>query len=142
MAVGFEGETYNLTTFFHSHAMKLTPDSSTKLSISGYGAGWIGVAGKPYAHAVCISPGAGLHAWEPSSFSDITLAHLESVCAPDTELLLLGTGSTLQRLPPPWMAQLAQRRIGVECMDTAAACRCYNFLIAEGRRLVACLLPA
>ena len=55
-------------------------------------------------------------------------------------MLLLGSGDRLRFVPPAWLAPLMQRHIGVETMDTAAACRTYNILAGEGRHVVAALL--
>ena len=57
------------------------------------------------------------------------------------ELVILGTGPRLRFAPPALLQPLMKRRIGVETMDTAAACRTYNVLLAEGRRIGAALLP-
>ena len=54
--------------------------------------------------------------------------------------MLFGSGPRIQFPPPQWLAALFGRRIGVETMDTQAACRTYNFLAGEGRKVVAALL--
>ena len=58
----------------------------------------------------------------------------------DPELVIFGSGKRLQFVAPAFLAGLYARRIGVETMDTQAACRTYNFLLGEGRRVVAALL--
>ncbi len=55
------------------------------------------------------------------------------------EILLIGTGSAQRALAPEFIAELSARRIGVECMDTPAACRTFNILVAEQRRVAALL---
>lgn len=78
--------------------------------------------------------------WPPQSVEEITLAHLESALALEPEVLLIGTGA-LQRFPAAeLLANIIGRGIGVEIMDTAAACRTYNILLNEDRRVVAALL--
>lgn len=78
--------------------------------------------------------------WPASSIDDLTVANLEPVLAEQPELLVLGTGWA-QRLPPrELMFALARRGIGLEMMDTPAACRTFNILIAEGRRPAAVLM--
>ena len=54
--------------------------------------------------------------------------------------MLFGSGERIQFPPPQWLTALFGRRIGVETMDTQAACRTYNFLAGEGRKVVAALL--
>ena len=56
------------------------------------------------------------------------------------EVVLLGTGSTIRFVPPRMTAALTEIGVAVECMDTAAACRTYNILMSEGRRVVTALL--
>ena len=51
-----------------------------------------------------------------------------------------GSGARIRFVPPAWLAPLMQRRMGLETMDTAAACRTYNFLLGEGRRVAVALL--
>jgi uncharacterized protein len=54
--------------------------------------------------------------------------------------VIFGSGARLRFAPPAWLRALIERRIGVETMDTAAACRTYNVLVSEGRAVVAALL--
>ena len=62
------------------------------------------------------------------------------MAALEPELVLFGSGSTLRFPRPEWLRPLVERRIGLETMDTPAACRTYNLLVAEGRSVVAALL--
>jgi uncharacterized protein len=76
--------------------------------------------------------------WAPS-FEDLQPGHLEALRELEPEILLLGTGARLRFPAPACMAVFLQQGIGVEVMDTAAACRTYNILLGEGRRVVAAL---
>ncbi len=77
--------------------------------------------------------------WPPQTLDELTLAHLEPLIAQQPEIVLIGSG-TKQRFPGrSIMTALLSRRIGVEVMDTAAACRTFNILVAEDRRVVAAL---
>jgi uncharacterized protein len=77
--------------------------------------------------------------WPPQALSELTVAHLEHVIAQQPEIVLIGSG-TKQRFPErSILTALLSRRIGVEVMDTAAACRTFNILVAEDRRVVAAL---
>jgi uncharacterized protein len=67
-------------------------------------------------------------------------AHFEALAAFEPELVIFGSGSRLRFVPPALLKALIGRRIGVETMDTAAACRTYNVLLAEGRSVLAALL--
>ena len=76
--------------------------------------------------------------WAPG-FVELQAAHLEALWYLEPEILLLGTGARLRFPAPDCMAVFLQRGIGMEVMDTAAACRTYNILLGEGRRVVAAL---
>jgi uncharacterized protein len=78
--------------------------------------------------------------WPPRSIADLTEAHLAAVLALEPQVVLLGTGAR-QRFPEARiLAAAAGAGIGVEVMDTAAACRTYNVLLAEERRVAAALI--
>ena len=76
--------------------------------------------------------------WAPG-FDQLEPEHLQALLDFDPEILLLGTGARLRFPSQSCMAVFLQRGIGMEVMDTAAACRTYNILLAEGRRVVAAL---
>lgn len=78
--------------------------------------------------------------WPPQQISELTLAHLEPIFSLQPEVFLLGSGARLAWPPPALLGTLAQRGIGTEVMDTAAACRTYNILMLEGRQVAAALL--
>ena len=76
--------------------------------------------------------------WAPA-FAELRPAHLEALRDLEPEVLLLGTGARLRFPGPDCMSVFLQQGVGVEVMDTAAACRTYNILLGEGRRVVAAL---
>jgi uncharacterized protein len=78
--------------------------------------------------------------WEPNQLAELTTSHLEEVLSLDPELVLLGTGSRQQFPAMETMLPLHRAQIGIEVMDTAAACRTFNILVAEGRHVAAALL--
>jgi len=75
--------------------------------------------------------------------SDVTLDDFESIIALNAEydVFLLGTGAKIAFLPKELKQQLRAEGIAFDCMDTGAACRTYNVLMAEGRRVLAAMLP-
>ncbi|MCF6339087.1 MAG: Mth938-like domain-containing protein [Gammaproteobacteria bacterium] len=87
-----------------------------------------------------VSPRHLLRDWPPASISDLQAEHFEAIIELQPELVLLGTGTQLTFPPPQLLAALHRQRVGVEVMDTAAACRTYNILMAEGRFVVAGLI--
>lgn len=78
--------------------------------------------------------------WPPQSFEELAPAHFEALAALQPELVLFGSGERLRFPPPRLTTALVQHGIGLEVMDTGAACRTYNILMAEGRNVAAALL--
>ena len=80
--------------------------------------------------------------WQPASFDALAAEHFTALAELGVEIILLGTGAK-QRFPHPRLSRtLMEKRIGLEVMDTGAACRTYNILVSEGRSVAAALLPA
>lgn len=78
--------------------------------------------------------------WGVAGFESLTAASFEEISALQPELVVFGSGGRLRFPKPALLQPLMRRRIGLETMDTAAACRTYNVLLAEGRSVVAALL--
>jgi len=124
--------------------MKLQPDRLDVQAILGYGPGWIGLANQGVAEKIERSVIIGSHGerqdWNCPQFKDLTAAHFEQLCLCRPELVIFGSGDRL-RFPAPALTQsLMAMRIGIETMDTLAACRTYNILAGEGRHVLAALL--
>ncbi len=120
--------------------MKFQPDTMQAQSITGYGPGWVAVNGEKRTTSVLLSAAGAREAWGVNRFDDLTAAHFAQLVALDPELVIFGSGDRIQFPKPQWLEALFARRIGLETMDTQAACRTYNFLAGEGRRVVAALL--
>ncbi len=120
--------------------MKLQPDKSDVQSITGYGPGWVGVGPEKITHSVVIGSRGEHFDWHCQRFEDLTAQHFEQLAALDAELVIFGSGNRIRFPNPAWLASLMARRVGVETMDTAAACRTYNILAQEGRKVVTALL--
>ena len=117
--------------------MKLHSDTPDTQSITAYGEGWIAVNGQRHAGSLVLASGGQLLPWDCQRFEDLSAAHFEglvNVMEDPPELVVFGF------VRPALLQSLMARRIGVETMDTAAACRTYNILAGEGRRVVAALL--
>ena len=78
--------------------------------------------------------------WHCDGFDALTAEHFERIAALGPDLVIFGSGARLRFAAPSLLRALIERRIGVETMDTAAACRTYNVLASEGRAVVAALL--
>jgi uncharacterized protein len=120
--------------------MKLQADSINGPSISGYGPGWVAVNGEKFTSSIVISSMGTRMDWICASFDALQASHFEQLAALNAELVLFGSGERIRFPQPQWLQALYARRIGLETMDTQAACRTYNFLAGEGRKVVAALL--
>jgi len=90
--------------------------------------------------SLIISPRHLIRDWPPMNIDSLLMGHLDALMELQPELILLGTGPRLQFPEAKILASLHNRQIGVEVMDTAAACRTYNILMTEGRFVVAGLI--
>ncbi len=90
--------------------------------------------------SLIITPETLISDWAPQHFDELQRAHFETLAALRVEVVILGAGSRLQWPDVEMIEPLYQRSIGFEVMDTGAACRTYNILMYEGRRVAAALL--
>ena len=122
--------------------MKLQPDKSSAPLVRAYNQDWLQIDDQRFTQSTLVSSldGQRPRIWGPDRFEALKDEHLSELLACGAELVILGTGSRLQMAPPLWQAQFAQARVGLESMDTAAACRTYNILAGEGRKVIAALL--
>lgn len=120
--------------------MKFQPERSDAQTITAYGPGWIGVDADRVTASVIIGSRGQRIAWNCSRFEDLTPAHFAQLADLDAEVVIFGSGLRNRFPPPAWLQPLMARRIGLEAMDTQAACRTYNILADEGRNVVAALL--
>jgi uncharacterized protein len=108
-------------------------------TITGYGEGYVMVNGARRASSVVVLPDR-VEQWDTRQFDSLTENDFVFLKNLGAEIVLLGTGAR-QRFPHPRLtAALAQAGIGLEVMDLQAACRTYNILVAEERRVAAALL--
>jgi uncharacterized protein len=121
--------------------MKLQADRiDGQNAISRHGEGGVAVNGVEYRHSVVVPWRGVVKPWNAEAFDQLTEAHFASLAELEPELVILGTGRRIRFPHPRLLHELNVRRIGLEAMDTAAACRTYNVLFAEGRSVVAALL--
>jgi uncharacterized protein len=123
--------------------LKLHADPLSHLNtVTAYGAGFVEINKVRHDGSVVVAPDSPVTAWSAVSFEALSADDLAALLPLVPEVVLLGTG-TRQRFPHPRLTRpLSDARIGFEVMDTPAACRTYNILMAEGRRVVAAFLPA
>ena len=122
--------------------MKLQPDKSNAPTINAYDRAWIEVNGVRHTQSLAVSslPNLSSSTWATGHFEALGSSDFSPWAQSGAELVLFGSGQTLRFAKPQWLQDLIIRGIGVETMDTAAACRTYNILASEGRKVVALLL--
>jgi uncharacterized protein len=107
---------------------------------SGYGDGYVAVNGVRYESSLVVLPERIVDPWDAPTFEALTPVHFEFLSGLGVQVVLLGTGGCL-RFPPPSLQKIVlQAGIGLETMDAMAACRTYNILAAEGRKVAAAIL--
>jgi len=108
--------------------------------IAALGADWSRIGETEYRQNLIVTPDAVATGWAPTGFAALCEEDFAALLQHRPELVLLGTGAA-QRFPHPRLLQeLTKARVGVEAMDTRAACRTFNILVAEDRRVVAALV--
>lgn len=118
--------------------LHLMPGAGLQL-FSGYGPGFVAINGVRYEKCVVVNPQT-VAEWGVTGFEALTGTDFGFIVELKPEIVILGTGAT-QRFPRPELARaLAAAGVGVEVMDTRAACRTYNILASEGRKVVAAIL--
>ena len=124
----------------HFFTMKLQPDVINVQSISAYGPGWISVGSEKISTSVVIGSRGERFSWACNRFADLGAEHFAQLAALDTELVIFGSGERIRFPLGPWLRPLVDKQIGIETMDTQAACRTYNILAGEGRKVAVALL--
>ena len=115
-------------------------DASGKNAITGYGEGYVLVNQARHERTLVVLPDQLVTDWAASTFEALTADHLAVLLPLDAEIILLGTGPTLRFPKAEIMAPLIRARVGYEVMDVQAACRTYNILVSEERKVAAALL--
>lgn len=113
----------------------------SKVFVRAIGAEGITVAEETYPAAVILSPDSVDDTWGVSTVKDIDADTLQPVFALRPEVVIFGTGASQHFLESEIMMLFHQEGVGIEVMDTRAACRTFNILVMEERRVVAALMP-
>ena len=109
--------------------------------INSYGASRFVVSGKEYTNSIILSP-ITVDIWNiqsPFMWSEDVIEQLMNA-AKDAEVILVGTGKNMVPMPSKWRNLFREKRISLDVMDTGAACRTYNVLLSEERRVIAALV--
>ena len=109
-------------------------------TFTAYGEGYVSINGVRHDYNVIVQPDSLIPKWTQADFDSLTIADFEILAGLDAEIILLGTGQQLRFPRPELMRPLVQAQKGLEVMDLQAACRTYNILAAEGRKVAVGLL--
>lgn len=121
--------------------MKLHQSDTQKYqTITGYDQTGVEINAERYNYSLVVLPEMAPRAWDAPTFESLTVEHFDQIGADDPDVVILGTGARQRFIHPRLTAALTLRRIGVECMDSQAACRTYNILMGEGRKVALALI--
>lgn len=128
--------------------MKFQPESAEGVNAitrhehprEGQGIARVWVGQTPFEHSVLVPWTGAVQPWQRQGFAALAAADFQQIAALAPEVVIFGSGARLRFVAPGLMRALIERGIGIETMDTAAACRTYNVLVAERRAVVAALL--
>ena len=120
--------------------MKLNQSETGAFAVTGYGPGYLIAGGVRYGHALIVSTEAPPRRWPLADISSLGADLLAPLVAGGKpEIVLIGTGSHQVFQPPAVLRPLIEAGVGIEVMNTAAACSTFPLLQGEGRRVVAAL---
>ena len=118
--------------------LTLEPGSGANL-IRGYSEAEIRIGEHSVRRSCVVTADTLITDWAPGSYAELTPDHLATILAQEPEVVVIGTGIASQFAPAAIRAALAQRGVGLEVMPLGAACRTYNVLVQEQRRVAAAL---
>ncbi len=121
--------------------MKLTLDANARLNlIRSYSNDAVRVGDQVLRRSCIVTPDAVIADWRPATVDDLLESDLEPLLAVQPDVLLLGTGARQRFAPVTFRGALVKRHVALETMDLGAACRTFNILVQEERRVCAALL--
>jgi len=121
--------------------VKLQPDRIEGVNVvTAIAPGLVRINAQPYGTSLLLPWRGDVQAWPCDAFEQLRAEHFDQLLTLAPELVIFGSGQRLRFAAPALLRSLIERRIGIETMDTAAACRTYNLLAGEGRAVVAALL--
>ena len=115
-------------------------DAQGRNTFTGYGEGYVMVNARRHSSSLVVTGDRIVTDWPATSVESLTADHLAAIVELRPEIVLLGTGSKFTFPDQSLLAPLYKAGIGVEVMDTPAACRTYNILLGEGRNVLAALV--
>ncbi|MEO8170556.1 MAG: Mth938-like domain-containing protein [Oxalobacteraceae bacterium] len=119
--------------------LHITPTQQYQ-TVTAYDDAGIEINAKRFEHSLLVMPEIAPVAWPVDRFEALAAEHFAQIEAQQPDVVILGTGQRQRFAHPKLTAALTARRIGVECMNNQAACRTYNILMAEGRKVALALI--
>ncbi len=111
-------------------------------TVTAYDSDSVDINAQRFMHSVILMPEVPAQAWQIQAFGQLSADHFTPILQHNPELVILGTGISQHFVHPRLQTELTRRHIGLESMDNQAACRTYNILMAEGRKVaLALILP-
>jgi uncharacterized protein len=121
--------------------MKLHTNSTEKYqTVTGYDRTGVEINAQRFDYSVLVMPEVAPRPWPVTQFDDLKAELFEQIAADRPDVVILGTGERQRFVHPKLVTSLTSQRIGVECMDSHAACRTYNILMGEGRKVTLALI--
>ena len=121
--------------------MKLHSSSTQQYqTVTGYDATGVEINAQRFNFSLTVMPETPPRPWDVARFEDLTAQHFEQLALETPDVVILGTGERQRFVHPRLVASLTTLRVGVECMDSHAACRTYNILMGEGRKVTLALI--
>ena len=109
-------------------------------TVTAYDDNGVEINAHRFNYSLLVLPEVAPAAWPVTDFEQLTAEHFAQIDAAGPDVVILGTGARQRFVHPRLTSVLTARRIGVECMDNKAACRTYNILMAEGRKVALALI--
>jgi len=121
--------------------MKLHSDDNQQYqTVTGYDASGVEINAERFNYSLLVMPETPPRPWNVTRFEDLTAEHFERIAADEPDVVILGTGERQRFVHPRLVKSLLDKRTGVESMDSQAACRTYNVLMGEGRKVTLALI--
>lgn len=109
-------------------------------TVTGYDDQGVEINAERFSFSLIVMPEVAPRPWNVSNFEALSAAHFDRIEEDKPDVVILGTGARQRFVHPRLIASLSARHIGVECMDSKAACRTYNVLMGEGRKVTLALI--
>ena len=121
--------------------MKLHSDNTQQYqTVTGVDASGVEINAQRYDYSLTLLPEVPPRPWPVADFDQLTAAHFDELALDAPDVVILGTGARQRFVHPRLVTSLSSRHIGVESMDNGAACRTYNVLMGEGRKVTLALI--